>query len=263
MKDKILIVPDVHGRDFWKDVEEHKDSKIIFLGDYLSPYDIEGISNERAIEVFKEIIKFKKENMDRVTLLVGNHDLSYIVGRKICSCRVDDKNYDEIRKLFWDNTKLFQMTLGLEAYGKKFLFSHAGYTKNWVTKGAKELFMTDNLDMVLNDWDYLNRSYKSHSEILHRNIKQISQYRGGWDLYGSVVWADIKEHLDAWTSGAQLETDWIQVFGHSWCKQAVHGKCEYEWYMLDCREVFYIDEDGTIKSLVSNKPVEMIGTKKD
>ena len=255
MKDKVLIVPDVHGRDFWEDVLEHKDARIVFLGDYLSPYDFEGITEERAIEVFKKIIKFKKENMDRVTLLVGNHDLSYIVGRKMCACRVDDKNYDEIRKLFWDNTKLFQMTLGLEVYGKKFLFSHAGYTKNWVTIGARELFMTDNLDMVLNDWDYLNRSYKSHSEILYRNIRQISEYRGGLDMYGSVVWADVHEHIDM---NKELETDWIQVFGHSWRKVPVHSKSEYEWYMLDCRRVFYIDKDGTIKDLKDNEPIDFL-----
>ena len=37
---KILIIPDVHGRDFWiepvKKVINNKDYFIVFLGDYLS-----------------------------------------------------------------------------------------------------------------------------------------------------------------------------------------------------------------------------------
>ena len=46
----IAIIPDVHGRQFWKDVIPRKDEfeKIIFLGDYLDPYGFEGISNLNA-----------------------------------------------------------------------------------------------------------------------------------------------------------------------------------------------------------------------
>ena len=55
----ILIVPDVHGRKFWKEpcsnVEKY--DKIIFLGDYLDPYTWrEDISKDDAIDNFKEII---------------------------------------------------------------------------------------------------------------------------------------------------------------------------------------------------------------
>ena len=48
---KIYIIPDVHGRDFWKGVRNHVEDfdKIVFLGDYVSPYSHEGISNEQAI----------------------------------------------------------------------------------------------------------------------------------------------------------------------------------------------------------------------
>ena len=55
---KILIIPDVHGRRFWKDAcLNHKDDfeKIVFLGDYVSPYPYEEISNKKAIDVFEEV----------------------------------------------------------------------------------------------------------------------------------------------------------------------------------------------------------------
>ena len=47
---KIFIIPDVHGRDFWKKAYNYVDKvdEVIFLGDYLDPYETEGISSEDA-----------------------------------------------------------------------------------------------------------------------------------------------------------------------------------------------------------------------
>ena len=75
---KILIIPDVHGRTFWHKAKEMIDSvdKVVFLGDYLDPYPSEGITTEQAIEEFKDIIQFKKDNMDKVILLLGNHKIN-------------------------------------------------------------------------------------------------------------------------------------------------------------------------------------------
>lgn len=43
-KNKLLILPDIHGRVFWKEpcqnIEDY--DKVIFLGDYLDPYGFEG-----------------------------------------------------------------------------------------------------------------------------------------------------------------------------------------------------------------------------
>ena len=53
MKPEVLIFPDIHGRQFWKDAinkfpkDQYQNLKIIFLGDYLDPYvDYDGISKE-------------------------------------------------------------------------------------------------------------------------------------------------------------------------------------------------------------------------
>ena len=75
----MLVIPDIHGRSFWKKVvEEHfnEASKIIFLGDYLDPYiGWEDITRKQAIANFDEIIKFKSDNNDKVVLLLGNHKI--------------------------------------------------------------------------------------------------------------------------------------------------------------------------------------------
>lgn len=72
---KVLVIPDIHGRTFWKEpcskIDEYE--KIIFLGDYLDPYDFENISVEDAIANFEEIIDFAKKNINKVILLLGNH----------------------------------------------------------------------------------------------------------------------------------------------------------------------------------------------
>ena len=120
---KYLIIPDVHGRDFWieplKYVLKNTDAKIIFLGDYLDVYleefqekyefDINDYSKKTyekfnkvyddAIENFKSIIDFKKENPDRIILLLGNHDCGYSIGDYICDCRKDKVNARQIRAL--------------------------------------------------------------------------------------------------------------------------------------------------------------------
>lgn len=81
---EILIVPDVHGRTFWKPALDYP-GQIIFLGDYLDPYPSEGITADEACRNFLEIVNFKEKNPDRVTLLLGNHELHYFDHQYECT----------------------------------------------------------------------------------------------------------------------------------------------------------------------------------
>ena len=85
----ILVIPDIHGRTFWLDKTNNISDydKVIFLGDYLDPYPDENITVKNAIENFKEIIQFKKNNMDKVVLLLGNHDLPYYSQKYYDDCK--------------------------------------------------------------------------------------------------------------------------------------------------------------------------------
>ena len=75
----LLIIPDIHGRLFWiSATKKYPKLPVIFLGDYLDPYTYyEEILPSEALVNFKEILDFKKANMERVTLLLGNHDIHY------------------------------------------------------------------------------------------------------------------------------------------------------------------------------------------
>ena len=75
---KIAIIPDVHGRKFWRRVVEEDADKIIFLGDYGDPYGSEEISHKDALIELEEIIRFQEENPNKVVLLLGNHDAHYL-----------------------------------------------------------------------------------------------------------------------------------------------------------------------------------------
>ncbi|MGM9533531.1 metallophosphoesterase, partial [Intestinibacter sp.] len=114
---KILIIPDVHGRTFWRKAIEviNNYDFIVFLGDYLDPYSYEGITKEQAIEEFNDIIKFKKDNMYKVILLLGNHDCSYLFDFGSAS-RYDYKNSDKIKSIFKENKELFTLWYQIDKY---------------------------------------------------------------------------------------------------------------------------------------------------
>ena len=60
-----IIIPDVHGRTFWRDaVRDRENENIIFLGDYLDPYPSEGITPEKAYRELLDII----DNKDAVRM---------------------------------------------------------------------------------------------------------------------------------------------------------------------------------------------------
>ena len=191
---KIIIVPDVHGRSFWKKIKHIKDTPIVFLGDYLDPYGHEGISNEKAIENFKEIIEFAKENSS-VVLLYGNpcvySDIN-VLDYMYYSSRYDYDHAVEAFKLYDENRELFKYAHQID----NILFTHAGVTTKWIQ--AMELEGIVNEENIAH---YLN-AYGDESKMFLPGM-----YRGGWG-YGSPLWADLQE-MYHWSAFA--DTDLIQI----------------------------------------------------
>ena len=106
---KLIIIPDVHGRQFWRSAARgHEEEKIIFLGDYVDPYAWEEILPGEAFKELRDIIAFKEEHPDNVVLLLGNHDLGYL-DPSICTCRRDSYRAEKIRREFEDNLDLFDI----------------------------------------------------------------------------------------------------------------------------------------------------------
>ena len=194
---KTIVVPDIHGRTFWKSVLDYFDSKIIFLGDYLDPYPNENINHKETINNFKDILSFKEKNIDRVILLIGNHDASYIFN-DLCSCRHDRTNHKLIHDLFETNKEFFNI------YYKEddVLFTHAGVLDDWYNS-IKDINAYSDIEFALEDL------WKTNPSLY---LDWISIFRGGYSKYGSPIWADLREHA----LNTPFNKDSIfQIFGHT------------------------------------------------
>lgn len=215
-KNTILVCGDIHGRKFWKKPCENIDNydKVVFLGDYLDPYNFEFISVEEAIENFKEIIELKRNNMDKVILLIGNHDCSYAFkdyfNLSSYHCRHSLKFHKTISEIFEKDKDLFQLAY---AYND-ILFTHAGVESGWLDNVVK-CDKTDINDIA----DTLNSLIKDSNGI--KKLFCITDQRGGRDRFGSCVWTDVHDIMWDVESLHYPETTLRpihkvkQVFGHT------------------------------------------------
>ena len=140
MTKRILVLPDVHGRLFWKEpAQKYIDvvDRVVFLGDYLDPYGDEGgdYDAENIFENLKEIVELKRNNMDKVVLLKGNHDQHYaseLFNELAGGTRQDIGNWNRNHEFFKQNKDLFGIIHKEEVNGIPYIFSHAGVTLYWL-----------------------------------------------------------------------------------------------------------------------------------
>ena len=198
------------------------------MGDYLDPYGHEGISNEKAIENFKEIIEFAKENSN-VVLLYGNHCVySYnnVLDNMYYSSRYDYDHAAEAFKLYDENRELFKYAHQID----NILFTHAGVTNKWIqAMELEDIINEENIAYYLN-------AYGDESKMFLPGM-----YRGGWG-YGSPLWADLQE-MYHWSAFA--DTDLIQIIGHTQLNNTGTYLSRRNFYCCDSREVFVFD--GNLK----------------
>lgn len=238
-----LIIPDVHGRTFWKDaVMKYPDVPVIFLGDYLDPYNncIEHISSRFAISNFLEILEYKHTHEDMVTLLLGNHDLHYLSYDLNCS-RKDEFLAYQIGEMIKRNFNVFQLATWLQTESRQVLFSHAGILSGWWNLRFPEV-APDSCQTIC---DTLNDKMGEHS-FLVQLVMDCSWLRGGMLKCGSPVWADVDEYLDE-DAVSTLPEQIYQVFGHS--QQVTNPVFGDRFCCLDCRRAFLLTKSGEIAEI--------------
>lgn len=223
---EILILPDIHGRTFWKeplaDVSEYE--KVVFLGDYLDPYPQEGVTPHMALDNFMEIIDFAQANKEKAVLLLGNHDLHYVselYRQRAVSSRYNSSMKNVYKHLFEENRNMFFLAWETTYGDQKVLFTHAGVTEGWYNANRNVIGELDS--------EHLNMLMETENGI--RTLAQIGYERGGMFKWGSMVWADLYEMYVS-----KPFSSIFQVFGHS--QQHNAPVITRHWACLDCRRPF-------------------------
>lgn len=216
---KILVMPDIHGRGFWKSVSDMSPTasvsdtpydKVVFLGDYLDPYPFEGIGVDEAISNFREILAFANANREKVTLLLGNHDMPYFSReyRNLSRYHSRIAPYEEwegIEALF--RTGEFSLSCVIDGI----LFTHAGVDYGW---------LTDTFPGYRFDGDVGGLSEMLNTllgEKGYRKLYVVSYTRYGDYPYGSCIWSDVDDltYERSVDGKAGSFLDVRQVFGHT------------------------------------------------
>lgn len=197
---KIISIGDIHGKNYWKEIDPTKYDKIIFNGDLVDSYyhtDMEILSN------LMEIIEFKKDFPDKVVLILGNHDLQYRWSYAEFGCSgYRAQMYHDLHDLFYDNKNLFQVAFQIGNH----IWTHAGISKGWydfnreAIEGFVDKFETKTLADTFN-----GIMLTKDNPILH----QVSDYRGGVYQYGGITWADRRETMNGYLPG------YHQIVGHT------------------------------------------------
>jgi hypothetical protein len=278
-KMKIMSIGDIHGRNTWKKAifgsiadynhwrteidngakEAFEDQypnlqtmdKIIFVGDYVDSFDVNNIDMKLNLE---EIIHLKREYPDKIVLLIGNHDVSYIVPHQICSGYRPEMKHD-FEDIYRKNDDCFQLAFYHEREVeegkiKRTLWTHAGVTQGWL-KLLREIiqkpgfkFLEDFKDMELARIDeLLNKAWEYRLGVLF-NVDGDS---GGMSQYAGPVW--IRPRRLSWEALEGFD----QVIGHTPQRtikvQVTENASESTYtdlidsiYLIDCLE----HGDGTV-----------------
>ena len=263
MTKRILVIPDVHGRVFWKaPVRKYASQvdRIVFLGDYLDPYGDED-KKTKADDIYQnlmEIIELKRRNMDKVVLLKGNHDQHYYSKRfdeQAGGTRQDLHHWAKYHHTFAENKELFKIAYSERVNALPYLFSHAGLTSYWLKKVNKHVWNLDERHLSVSDPSVIERINQLDDEGKGQDMLSVIGSSRSWfgEKTGSVLWADVGEHNMHNEPHAYGLDQVFQVFGHTRLRPG-YDKIESDHFaMIDSRQCFMIDEAVEEKILTIEK----------
>jgi len=224
---KQIILGDIHGRTIWKDVvAKHPEAdRFIWIGDYLDTH--EDITGGQQLENLADICEFKKQNNDKVILLIGNHDHHYWPGvGNSGTSGYQGKMASSFEYLLERNKALFQMCFKDQ---NDVIYSHAGLSKTFIEKN--NLYNTDDVNEL----------------FFHQPLKFCFSEL---DLSG---YGQHKSQSCIWIRPESLFSDkWggLQVVGHTQVEKINHPpKSERRgFYLIDCLPKQYLScTDGEFK----------------
>jgi hypothetical protein len=198
---KLVFIGDIHGRDTWKAITtvEPDADHFVFIGDYFDSLDISPVLQLQNI---KEIIEFKKANLDRVTLLIGNHDHHYLVKERYSGYNTIlqwDANW-----LLTDNKNLFQIAYQFD----NVICSHAGLSPIWL---SNILGLWSKHDVI----ERLNEHYKYRMDDFNFSNEKPYPNPYGDDVTQGPLWIRPNSLMKANKGDDGFKKNYIQIVGHT------------------------------------------------
>ncbi len=263
MNKRILVVPDVHGRIFWKEaVNKYINlvDKIVFLGDYLDPYGGEEGLADDIYQNMMDIIKLKMNHMDKVVLLKGNHDQHYASERfeeLAGGTRMDSQNWNKYHETFNAYKELFKIAHIETVNSLPYVFTHAGLTLYWLVKVNDIMWNLPDNKISVTDPEIIERINLLDDDGEGQDLLAVVGMNRSWngEETGGVLWADVEEHAIPYAPKVYDLNKVFQVFGHT--KLSIgYDKIEYDnLAMIDSRQCFIIDE-GIQEKIISVREYE-------
>lgn len=247
-----MVIPDVHGRIFWKEpVKKYMDAvdRVVFLGDYLDPYEDEDGLADDIYQNLMEIINLKLDNRGKVVLLKGNHDQHYYskMYRDLAAgSRMDEQNWDKYHEVFGDYRSLFQFAHMEIVNGITYVFTHAGLTLYWLHKVNTNMWQLPDNEVSVADENIIGRINQLDYKPMGQEMLSVVGRNRSWfgEKTGSVLWADIEEHSISDAPNAYGLNKVFQVFGHTRLDGERADMIEFEnLAMIDSQKCFLIDEN--------------------
>ena len=206
---RITVIPDVHGTHHWEQAKASKDERIVFLGDYVDSWDNR---QPDQMENLQAILDFRKSNPDRVTVLMGNHDLAYLSDPYVSGHQWD---YDaDIRRIIRRNIEMCDIAAEFDSW----LFSHAGITKTWLSIYGIDKKTDILAPHSLNGWNDMT-IFQRINDIFHAGHLKIFDFGPyctnsyGDSPYSPPTWVRPRSLLsDMWTAEGKYKG---QVAGHT------------------------------------------------
>lgn len=146
--------------------------KVIFVGDYVDSYYLADVDIKHNLE---QIFFFARALGDRCVLLIGNHDVSYIVPDQMCSGYRRNMK-DDYGKIYSDNMDLLKAAHEEVREGGTYLWTHAGVIWPWLPY----IGWTENVNIA----DAINAAWDRQDPAMFC----IDEYSGGWHKWASPFW---------------------------------------------------------------------------
>jgi hypothetical protein len=189
-----ITIGDLHGNDRWKDVDPTRYDRIIFLGDYLDSFYM---SDDALLRNFREVIAFRESYPDRVVLLLGNHEISYL-GREYRCSGYRGTIAGEVQTMLTEYRELFAVAW---QHGR-YLWTHAGIDRVWFERHLLPM----GSDVVGRPADTLQRLYEASFPPLF----EVGWDRGGRQgATGGPFWVDMRQLITGPLGG------YHQIVGHN------------------------------------------------